>query len=296
MESDEIHNGYLFGLPSDWKRGRPKEQLARRLKYPVWTESKAKLIERYLHYFVFITKHGTYIDGFAGPQQKESPSMWAAKCVLESRPRWLRHFHLFEIDPTGYKALLDLTNSQPGRDEVRREPERDVKIYFGDFNNRIAEILDPDQIPPKEAVFCLLDQRTFECQWSTVASIANYKSSGYKIELFYFLPNSWLNRAIFSLSEPDTVLLEWWGRKDWKEQILRKKGLRRSKAFIDRFRCELGYNSAKAWPIYERRGGGRVMYYMIHATDHPDAPNLMNRAYEKAVTPIRRAKQKPLFR
>jgi hypothetical protein len=33
----------------------------------IWTENKAKLIERYLFYFVLITKHGAYIDGFAGP-------------------------------------------------------------------------------------------------------------------------------------------------------------------------------------------------------------------------------------
>ena len=295
MGSDETDNRYLFGLSSDWKGEQPKEQLTRRLKYPVWTESKARLIERYLYYFVLITKHGTYIDGFAGPQQSESPSMWAAKCVLESRPRWLRHFHLFENNPDAYKALLDLKDSQLGRDKTRREPKREVKTYLGDFNNRIAEILDPDQIPAKEAAFCLLDQRTFECHWSTVASIANYKSSGHKIELFYFLPNSWLNRAISNLTKPDSVLLEWWGRKDWKEKILRKRGLIRSKAFVDRFRGELRYRSAKAWPIYERHGGGRVMYYMIHATDHPEAPTLMNRAYHKAVTPIKPAEQITLF-
>ena len=74
MGSDETDERYLFELPSDWK-AQPREQPIRRLKYPVWTESKARLIERYLYYFVLITKHGTYIDGFAGPQHKESPSM-----------------------------------------------------------------------------------------------------------------------------------------------------------------------------------------------------------------------------
>ena len=37
------------------------------------------------------------------------------------------------------------------------------------------------------------------------------------------------------------------------------------------------------------------MYYMIHATDHPEAPALMNRAYHKAVTPIEPAEQMALF-
>src|ERR1700730_5630268 len=49
---------------------------------PLWTENKARLIERYLYYFVLITKHRTYIDGFAGPQH--SPENWAARLVLET--------------------------------------------------------------------------------------------------------------------------------------------------------------------------------------------------------------------
>ena len=57
-----------------------------------------KLIERYLFYFVLITKHGTYIDGFAGPQDPSKPDYWAARLVLANQPRWLRHFHLFERD------------------------------------------------------------------------------------------------------------------------------------------------------------------------------------------------------
>jgi hypothetical protein len=53
---------------------------------PIWTENKAKLIERYLYYFVMITKHGAYIDGFAGPQYPEKQDAWAAKLVIESKP------------------------------------------------------------------------------------------------------------------------------------------------------------------------------------------------------------------
>ncbi len=44
----------------------------RALERPLWTHNKAKLIERYLYYFVLVTKHGTYIDGFSGPQSPEN--------------------------------------------------------------------------------------------------------------------------------------------------------------------------------------------------------------------------------
>jgi hypothetical protein len=37
------------------------------------------------------------------------------------------------------------------------------------------------------------------------------------------------------------------------------------------------------------------MYFMIHATDHLDAPGLMARAYDKAVEPVQRAEQLELF-
>ncbi|MCI0720645.1 MAG: hypothetical protein L0338_17005 [Acidobacteria bacterium] len=57
-------------------------------------------------------------------------------------------------------------------------------------------------------------------------------------------------------------------------------------------RDELGYQFVVPWPIYQRKsGGGVVMYYMIHATDHPAATALMARAYNKAVHPKESAKQ-----
>ena len=46
MGSDETDDRYLFELTSDWK-AQPEEQPTRRLKYPIWTENKAKMIERY---------------------------------------------------------------------------------------------------------------------------------------------------------------------------------------------------------------------------------------------------------
>jgi hypothetical protein len=44
---------------------------------------------------------------------------------------------------------------------------------------------------------------------------------------------------------------------------------------------------ATPWPIYDRKGGSRIMFHMIHATDHDRAPSLMRRAYDWAVRPVR---------
>ena len=59
----------------------------------------------------------------------------------------------------------------------------------------------------------------------------------------------------------------------------------RSKTFADRIRDELNYASVKPWPIYDKQGSERIMFYMIHASDHPEAPKLMRRAYIRAVDP-----------
>src|ERR1700733_903128 len=80
---------------------------------PVWTENKAQFIMRYLRYFVFITHHGTYIDGFAGPQEEKESDCWAAKLVLGSEPRWLRHFHLCDEKRSQAKLLERLRDEQP---------------------------------------------------------------------------------------------------------------------------------------------------------------------------------------
>lgn len=241
----------------------------RQIRHPIWTENKAKLIERYLYYFVMITKHGSYIDGFAGPQEPDKPDMWAAKLVLESQPGWLRKFYLFEKDTEKVIQLRQLRDSQPNK--------RRVWVQSGDCNDGIARLLKSSVIPETEATFCLLDQRTFECHWETVTRLARYKKLGNKIELFYFLANSWLDRAL-AASRDGSVVERWWGKSDWNTL----RGMRapdRAQLLTQRFKDELGYRSAKPWPIREQGDSGKTMYFMIHATDHEEAPKLMDRAY-----------------
>ena len=248
----------------------------KRIVRPVWTERKAKLIQQYLYYFVLITKHGTYIDGFAGPQNEHDDEYWAAKLAIEFEPKWLRNFFLFDKEKKQYECLIKLKECQP------EDCKRKIEVQYGDFNELVHKFLKENLVREKEATFCLLDQRTFECNWLTVKTLAEHKKSGYKIELFYFLPIGWLDRSLSALNDKEKTLMRWWGREDWK-CIESLKAHKRSIIFSERFKKELGYNYAHPYPIYEKRGGGRIMYYMIHATDHPEAPKLMWRAYTEIV-------------
>lgn len=254
-------------------------------EYPIWTKNKAKLIQKYLKYFCMITKHGTYIDGFAGPQRIENLEVWSAKLVLqeEERPKLLKNFYLYEQDTKKINLLKNLKEACLAKDEIENW-SRNIEIEEGDCNSLIPDLLKRNVIKPKEATFCLLDQRTFECHWSTVKALAEYPKSEYKIEIFYFLAESWLDRSLKSIKDTEKVQ-KWWGKEDW-EEITKVKLYDRASLVCKRFSSELGYRSVKPWAIYSKEDGcgGRIYYFMIHATDHPQAPELMSRAYRQTVT------------
>lgn len=247
------------------------------LRYPLWTQNKARLIAEYLRLFVFITKHGAYIDGFAAPQDETHPETWAAKLVLEMEPKFLRDFWLCDLSAKGAKLLEGLRATHDGT----CKPKRRVTVLEGDFNIRVADILASGGITEKTATFALLDQRTFECKWRTIEMLSRHKT-GNKIELFYFFPTGWIDRSMAAVKRPEKVkdVEAWWGRPDWLS-LRGMDGLERARQVASRFERELGYGKAEIFPIHDAEEGGRVMYHMIHASDHPEALPLMVRAYRK---------------
>lgn len=259
----------LLDLPEDEIQRVP----VRLPKERVWTSNKARLIERYLFYFLKVTKRGTYIDGFAGPHEPEVPDSWAAKRVIEGQPPvksnrlQLRHFHLCDRSRDQWPRLKELKASNP---------DRHIELYFGDFNKKVDTILTPDQVRPKEATFCLLDQWSFECHWETVKNIASYQHPReYKLEQFYFLAQWWFARS--KRLGPKRGLA-WWGRDDYRD-LFGMNAPERAQLLCDRFQQELKYRFATAWPIYIGGESWSVAYHMVHATDHPRAPLLMETAY-----------------
>lgn len=241
-----------------------------------------------------VTKHGAYIDGFAGPQSPKNLKSWSAALVLASEPKWLRRFFLCEITRQGLKALRRLVESQSeAHDKKGRKIARLIRIYSGDFNKSIDRILDNGGITQKEATFCLLDQRTFECHWRTLERLSKYKRPpNRKIELLYFLGVGWLHRALSGIRRGDKPQM-WWGKPDWQSLRL-LNSFEIVQLVCERFRKELGYTYVAAYPIFDKNGGDRVMYYMIHASDHDEAPALMVRAHYKAVRARPSAVQTPL--
>lgn len=219
-----------------------------------------------------MTKHGVYLDLFAGPQHESDTENWSVRRVLERRTEGnpsIRHYAVCDIKRKQVERLRVLGNGHPS-----------FRVYEGDANERVHEMLREAPITPKTACFCLIDQRTFECHWTTVEAIARYKREGYKIELFYFLAQKWLDRA-WASTRDKKKLAAWWGNGD-HGHFRALPSVERAFALCNRFRDELDYAYSVPFSIHEKGEGSRTMYYMIHASDHPAAAGLMARAYVRA--------------
>lgn len=201
------------------------------------------------------------------------------KLVLESLPPRLRHFWLCDSEKVGADLLEEIKAASPAM------AGRTIEVMHGDFNLLVDRILDTGVITDTMATFCLLDQRTFECEWTTLEKLAAHKQNGRKIELFYFLGSSWLDRAIGGTTRNTDKIERWWGRSDW-EKLKAMSRPERADAFGRRFAEELRYEHVQSWPIFRNAGcEGNVMYHMIHCSDHERAPQLMNDAYRKVARP-----------
>ena len=255
-------------------------QKFKQIETPLWTKNKALFIARYLQTFTYVTKHGTYIDGFAGPQHLNSKEeSWSAKLVMSNRPPWLRNFHLFDQDAEKTFLLEELKAEYLS--EHGDKPVRSVNVYSGDTNILLPKLLRDNPIREKEATFCLLDQRSTECSWDTVEAVAQHKGKegGHRIEIFYFLAQGWMDRTIKSWTiNTDERKAKWWGGPG-VDEFLNLPSHERGIAMAKRFKEEFGYKYAYPFPIQKEGANGRIMFWMIHASDHPRAPVLMRQAY-----------------
>ena len=176
-------SSHLFSL-DDFLSKKPGDGL--NLRGNVWTYQKSVLISRYLHWFLAITKNGVYIDAFAGPQETDNGGeSWSARKVLENRSKFLNQAWLCELDPKKHAALDELKEEFCEGDR-NISHDRCVKVFKGDCNDLIPDALRTFPYHRKKACFAVLDQRTHECRWDLVQTLARDKPTR-KIELFYFL-------------------------------------------------------------------------------------------------------------
>lgn len=245
---------------------------------PPWSVEKARLVEEYIINYQRITRGGFYIDGFAAPQRLEhEDELWTVKRILEVEPKRIRRFWLADLNPEGVKRLRVL------KAKHNKKP-RTVTVHQGDFNKIVDLVLGTGRIRGRSSCFAFLDQRTTECHWATVKKLADWRPKR-KIELLYFFPSGWITRTLKSTTTPEGIrdINLWWGRETWAEELLGRNQLQQTEIMQERFSKELGYPYVRSFPIFRDKNDQRRLYYLIHASAHPEANKLMQRAYSKIV-------------
>lgn len=192
---------------------------------------------------------------------------------------FLKKAYFFEENTAQVRRIQAMVKSFENS-ERRGNPK--VCITPGDSNKTIPSLFEQanHQLRPRQAVLALLDQRTSECSWDLVKHLSKLKpasAESHKVEIFYFLAQGWLNRAVLSRTSGEKILetSQWWGDEEWSEFIELSEEQRPIR-FCEKFQ-ELGYNFCQSYGM--RAENGRVMFWMIHATDHSRAPKIMQNAY-----------------
>jgi hypothetical protein len=141
-----------------------------------------------------------------------------------------------------------------------------------------------EEVRDKEATFALLDQRTFECHWDTVRALATHKE-GWPQGRAVLLPAEQVAAAALprrpdeESGDRDALV---GSRRLENVRVANDAPVRRSLhgEVQDQVRLCLGEGMAHQRANIRR---GSVTYFMICAPDHPEAPFLMRRAFERAV-------------
>ena len=257
----------------------PSEILTKTLDRPVWTENKADLIAKYLRYFVFITRHGTYIDAFAGPTECRYHTI--LDCQESPRQRTK------VVAPTSIYSTNHLNKCNDCSNWPQRTSLGMCRFIKATRIRSFSRYSQWHRSVKRRPRFAYWISEPFQCEWQLCEHVSKLRPGTRKVEQFYFLANWWMSRALSGIKTPEgeEKARAWFGQDDWRT-LGSLTSLERAEVFADKFKTELGYRSVKPWPIYRRDNAtGGVMYYMIHATDHDEAPKLMYRAYCKAVDP-----------
>lgn len=290
----------MFPLPPKARAQAPPLSQARDVgtqtrEFHAWTMRKLEVLTAYFKMYRTIAGGGTYLDGFAGSGHATIDGQLtkgSALRALESGA--FKNLILIEKDPATHARL---TGSIAELSEAERAK---VHLYDppADCNLAISQLLADEAIDRDKACFAFLDPDSTELAWTTVEKLARYKTylppvpgsrkpERCKIEL-WILVNT--HHAMGRLMPADRIkhrepphahVLDYvmGGRDAWWDLWLREWGGPDLMAhrYAERLQTVLGYRSTHHQLVHDP-DTGRAQYYMVHASDHPNAHSIMRSA------------------
>lgn len=267
-------------------------------EWQYWTRNKLSILAGYLPAFnVASSKRSSerlYIDLMAGEpfnRDKETGEEFdgSARLALSCTPPFTR-IALCEMPQKAAALEKDLRARYPGRS---------FRVYPGDCNETIGQVLADLGEWRWAPTFVFADQQAAEIHWETLKEISAFRDGKTKAEIWLLTSPSMVAKGVAGTNgeafarRVDTL----YGTPDWRRiQLARDRDVISAEEYRDemvnlqRWRLEqdLGYVMTARIPM--RMPSGLPIYDMVFATDHPVGNKIMTGLYRKA------AGREPLMR
>lgn len=267
-----------------------------------WSLNKLQILADYLPAFNTASKsvrERIYLDLMAGqPENAEAGTGrvvdGSARIALASEPGFTR----CAFGELEHAALLE-------DDLRRRHPDKKFKVYSGDCNETVHQMLRELDDIRWAPTFAFLDQQGAELLWETMAAIADFRRGKTKAEQWILCSPTMIFRGV-SGSNGDLFASRvdrMYGTDVWRHiyeerrsERIEAETWRREMVNLLRWRLEteLGYKHTARIPM--KMVTNVEIYDMVFATDHPAGFNIMSSLYARAAEREPRMRQEALER
>jgi three-Cys-motif partner protein len=257
-----------------------------------WTRNKLTILQDYLPAFNRAAKNKAptrvYIDLMAGQPENVDRDTGesfdgSARLAMQADPGF-QHLAFIERDPANAEALrLDLEARFPGDTRGR--------VYIGDCNVVIDQVLSDLAGYRWSPTFAFIDQQAAEVRWSTLRKLAAFRRGKRKTEMWILMSPAMVAKGAKGTNSDSFAARvdDLYGNADWRKILkARDEGLIDAEAFrtemVNLFRWQaerdLGYTYTARIPM--KMPNNVTIYDMVFCTDHPVGDTIMTWLYQKA--------------
>lgn len=266
-----------------------------------WTRNKLEILLGYLPAFNNASKKSServYIDLMAGEPEnfdRDTGEKFdgSARIALSAKPGFTRHLFGEEAQKaTRMKADLE-----------QRHPGGPFRIYPGDCNITIDQMLRDLSGVRWAPTFAFLDQQAAELRWETMAKLAAFRSGKFKAEQWILWSPAMIIKGVTGTNNGSFAgrVDQLYGSDRWRLILAaRASGVITASEFRGemvnllrwQFEKQLGYRHTIRIPMKMKNGSD--LYDMVFATDHPAGLKIMSHLYRKAAEREPRMKQEAI--
>lgn len=259
-----------------------------------WTRGKLDVLRRYLDAYTTASKgvsERIYFDAFAGEPDNEERLTGmsidgSARIALSIDDPPFTRFRFFEQE----------RKAQALEASLRADfPDRDLKVYGGDCNDRIPDALAELSELSWAPTFAFVDPNGHEAQWRSVEALSRFRPSHLtKTELFLLFAAPMFTRLLrvdgTPVRDEDQAAIDaLFGTSDWHHIYAARlagelEPAEARDAYLNLMRWRLEHELGYRWthPLEVRNERGQIIYHMIFATDHEAGDRIMRSIYAQA--------------